>query len=338
MMLMTRFTKLVGCEIPIQLAGMGTVAAPELAAAVSEAGAFGMLGTARAGLNPTTLADLLDRTRRLTNRAFGVNFIIRSGSAAGRAPRAFVEQAAKAARLIEFFYSDPNAEFVRIVHDQGALACWQVGSVDEARRAVDVGCDVIVAQGIEAGGHVRGTVGLVTLLCDVLEAAPDIPVVAAGGIGTGRAMAAALAAGADGVRLGTRFAAAVEADIHPIYVDALIAARAEDSIYGSAYHVGWPEAPHRVLRSAIEAADALQDDTVASVANIDGTRATVPRFAATVADRTATGHVDAMALYAGQSVGAVKRSMPAREIIRELTEEAQIFLRRIGDRPAEEKR
>ena len=337
-MLTTRFTKLVGCEIPIQQAGMGAAAPPELAAAVSEAGGFGMLGTARAGLNPETLAKLLERTRALTNRAFGVNFIIRQGSAGARSPRAFVEQAAKVGRVVEFFYCDPNAEFVRIVHDNGALASWQVGSVDEARRAADIGCDVIVAQGIEAGGHVRGTVGLVTLLCDVLEAVPDIPIVAAGGIGSGRAMAAALAAGADGVRVGTRFAASLEADIHPIYADALIAARAEDSVYGRTYQVGWPEAPHRVLRSAIEAAEALQDDSVGTVTDIDGTHAVVPRFAATVADRTATGHVGAMALYAGQSVGAVKRLMPAQEIIRELAEEAETFLRRSGDCSADEKR
>ena len=161
-MLITRFTKLVGCTVPIQQAGMGAASPPELAAAVSEAGAIGMLGTARAGLNPTTLAGLLDRTRALTDRPFGVNFIIRPGSAAAQSPREFVEQAAKVARVVEFFYSDPSAEFVRIVHDHGALASWQVGSSDEAGKAAEVGCDIIVAQGMEAGGHVRGTVGLWT--------------------------------------------------------------------------------------------------------------------------------------------------------------------------------
>jgi len=327
-MLITRFTKLVGCTVPIQQAGMGAASPPELAAAVSEIGAFGMLGTARAGLNPTTLAGLLDRTRALTDRPFGVNFIIRPGSAAAQSPREFVEQAAKVARVVEFFYSDPSAEFVRIVHGHGALVSWQVGSSDEARKAAEVGCDIIVAQGMEAGGHVRGTVGLLDLLCEVLETVPEVPVLAAGGIGTGRAMAAALAVGADGIRVGTRFAASAEADVHPVYADALIAARAEDCIYTRTFHVGWPEAPHRVLRSAIDAAQALEGDTVGTVMNIDGTQPAVLRFATTVADRTATGHVGAMALYAGQSVGAVKRVMPAREIVRELVEEADAFLRR----------
>ncbi|KRQ01033.1 hypothetical protein AOQ71_39320 [Bradyrhizobium manausense] len=308
---------------------MGSVGSPELAAAVSEAGGLGMLGTARGGLNPTTLAPLLHRTQELTSRPFGVNFIIRPGGAPSQSrARECVEQAAKISRVVEFFYSDPDAEFVQIVHDHGALASWQVGSADEARKAAAVGCDMIVAQGVEAGGHVRGTVGLVHLLCEVLDAVTEIPVLAAGGIGTGRAMAAALAAGAAGVRVGTRFVAATEADVHPIYVDALIAARAEDSIYTRTFHVGWPDAPHRVLRSAIEAAEALQGDSTGIVTNIDGSPRAVPRFAATVADRTATGHVGAMALYAGQSVGAVKRIMPAREIVRELAEEAGEFLRR----------
>jgi len=136
-MLATRFTKLVGCTVPIQQAGMGAVASPELAAAVSAAGGLGMLGTSRAGLNPETLARLIDRTRALTNRPFGVNFIIRPN----RFKREFVEQAAKLSRVVEFFYGDPSAELVRIVHDQGALVFWQVGSADEARKAADEGCE-----------------------------------------------------------------------------------------------------------------------------------------------------------------------------------------------------
>jgi nitronate monooxygenase len=327
-MLTTRFTKLVGCTVPIQQAGMGAASPPELAAAVSEAGGLGMVGTARGGLNPSTLAALVNRTRELTARPFGVNFIIRPGSVAARSPREFVEQAAKVGRIVEFFYADPSDEFVRIVHDQGALVSWQVGSSEEAVKAADVGCDIVVVQGMEAGGHVRGTIGLLDLLCETLEAVPHLPVLAAGGIGTGRAMAAALAAGADGVRVGTRFVASEEAGVHPTYTDALIAASAEDSVYGRTFHVGWPEAPHRALRCAIEAAAALQDDPVGTVMNIDGSRAGVPRFAVTVADRTATGHVGAMALYAGQSVGAVKRVMPARAIVLELTQEAERLLGR----------
>jgi NAD(P)H-dependent flavin oxidoreductase YrpB (nitropropane dioxygenase family) len=323
--LTTRFTQLVGCSVPIQQAGMGAASPPELACAVCEAGGLGMIGTARPDMNPANLAGLLSRTRELTNRAFGVNFIPRLYPGM---VREFIEQAAKVARVVECFYAEPDAELVRMIHGHGALACWQVGSREEALKAAEAGCDIIVAQGVEAGGHVRGKIGMLGLLCEVLDAVPEVPVLAAGGIGTGRAIAAVLAAGADGVRLGTRFAASEEASVHPVYADALIAARAEDSVYGSTFHVGWPEAPHGALRSAIDAAQAHDGEVIGKVLNLDGTERVVRRFSAAVADRSATGHIQAMALYAGQSVGAVKRVAPAREIMKELVEEAEGILRR----------
>jgi hypothetical protein len=137
-----------------------------------------------------------------------------------------VELAAGRARLVEFFYDTPDPGLISLVHAGGALAGWQVGSVAEARQAVDAGCDLIIAQGLEAGGHVRGAVGLLPLLAEVLEVV-TVPVLAAGGITSARAMAAALAAGAAGVRVGTRFVATQESGAHPDYVAALLAAAAE---------------------------------------------------------------------------------------------------------------
>ena len=149
--LVTRFTQLIGCTAPIQQAGMGSASPPALAAAVSEAGGLGMIGTARPGLNTTTLAMLIEQVRGLTGRPFGINFIARPGTAAARSPRAFIELSAKAARVVEFFYTDPDAEFVKMAHEHGALVSWQVGSPEEAHRAAEAGCDLIVVQGIEAG-------------------------------------------------------------------------------------------------------------------------------------------------------------------------------------------
>ena len=139
---------------------------------------------------------------------------------------------------------------------------WQVGSADEARAAVDAGCDLVVAQGDEAGGHVRGTLGLLTTLERVLDAV-EVPVVAAGGIGSARQVAAALAAGASAVRVGTRFIASAESGAHPDYVRAVLEATAEDSTLTDVFSVGW-DAPHRVLRSCIEAARAFRGDVVGS--------------------------------------------------------------------------
>src|SRR5438309_7413732 len=179
-MLTTKFTELVGCTFPLQQAGMGGVTTPQLAAAVANAGGLGMLGVPMAEM----VADLLDATNGQTSGPIGVNFLMPF------VDHAAVAAAAEKARLVEFFYAQPDPALVKLAHDGGALACWQVGSADEARAAVDAGCDLIVAQGVEAGGHVRGTVALLPLLDGVLDVV-DVPVVAAGGIGTARAMAAA---------------------------------------------------------------------------------------------------------------------------------------------------
>jgi nitronate monooxygenase len=151
--------------------------------------------------------------------------------------------------------------------------------------------------------------------------------VAAGGIGSGRAMAAALAAGAEAVRVGTRFIAAAEADYHPTYVDQVIAARGEDTVLTEAFSVMWPDAPHRVLRSCISAAEAFHGDVVGQMPMGDGTMP-IPRFSSPAPTRETTGAVEAMALYAGQSASAVKERLPAATIMRDLADEAERLLRR----------
>jgi nitronate monooxygenase len=190
-MLRTAFTELVGCQVPIQLAPMGGgVVTPALAIAVARAGGLGMLQRA----DPTPLADRIGRLEQAEAGPFGVNFVLHTP---GLGDRAEVELAASRARLVEFFWADPDPALVELVHAGGALAGWQVGSVAEARRATDAGCDLVVAQGVEAGGHVRGTVALLPLLAGVLEVV-TVPVLAAGGIASARSMAAVLGAGAAG--------------------------------------------------------------------------------------------------------------------------------------------
>lgn len=323
-MITTRFTELVGCTAPIQQAGMGGVSPPELVAAVSEAGALGMLGLARPGVTAETLGGLLAQVRALTDKPFGVNFIVSPWHLKGSSMRPpldlkCIEIAARSARVVEFFFNEPNSSFVDIVHAGGALACWQVGSTAEAVTAARAGCDFVIVQGVEAGGHVRGTISTLALLGEVIDAV-DVPVLAAGGIGTGRAMAAALAAGAEGARMGTRFAAAAEAGSHPDYIAAMIAARAEDTSYTEAFSTGWA-APHRVLRSSLAAGEAFEGNVVGETGLVDGSRIPVLRLMPLGVDKTTTGMIGAMSLFAGQSVSAVKRVQPAAEIVRELIEE-----------------
>jgi NAD(P)H-dependent flavin oxidoreductase YrpB (nitropropane dioxygenase family) len=317
-MLTTRLTTLLGCVVPLQQAGMGGIATPPLALAVADAGGLGMLGGAT--VPAPILAEMLDALGARTRGVFGVNFLMPF------LDRDAVAVAATRARVVEFFYGEPDEALVDAVHAGGALACWQVGSVEEAVAAARVGCDFVVAQGTEAGGHVRGRTGLLPLLGAVLDAV-DVPVVAAGGIGTARAMAAALAAGADGVRVGTRFVAATEADAHPEYVAALVSARAEDTVLTERFAVMWPDAPHRVLRSAVAAAEAYPGEVVGEMAFL-GMREELPRFAVPCPTRATTGTIAAMALYAGESVGAVRRVVPAADIVRELADGAERLLRR----------
>lgn len=315
-MLTTRFTQLVGCPAPIQLAGMGGVSDVSLASAVAEAGGLGMLAIPMAPA--PFVARLLDDLRQHTAGAIGINFLVPF------LDREAVEVAAPRARVVEFFYGDPDPSLVEAVHAVGALACWQVGSALEARQAVDAGCDLLVAQGIEAGGHVRGRLGLLPLLAEVLDEV-DVPVVAAGGIATAQAAAAALAAGASAIRVGTRFVAAAEANAHPRYIEALLAARGEDAVLTDAFSVMWPDAPHRVLASAVDRARAFEGEVVGEASLGDQTMP-IPKLAPPTPTRTTTGEVDAMALYAGQAVGAVRRVQPAAEIVQELTEGAERLL------------
>jgi len=315
--LATRFTELVGCSVPLQQAAMGG-GSPRLAAAVSEAGALGMVA---AIIYPKdVLADMLDWLRLQTSRSVGVNFLMPFLN------RDCVEVAATRARVVEFFYGAPEPSLVQEVHSCGALASWQVGSREEAIAAENAGCDFIVAQGVEAGGHVRGHIGLMVLLTEVLDLV-QVPVLAAGGIGTGRAMAAALAAGASGVRVGTRFVAAEEAEYHPFYVDALAAASGQDTILTETFSAMWPDAPHRVLRSAVEAVERFEGEVVGET-SLGGVKMPVPRFSSGPPTRETTGAVEAMALYAGESVGAVRGAQPAASIVRELADEAERLLRR----------
>ena len=292
----TEFTRLVGCDLPIQQAPIGYPAAdPALAAAVAAAGAHGMLAAVR--MAAAELSQALDALNSQT-RAYGVNLI-----QAILDPDAF-EVAVEKAPLVELYIGEPDPGLIERIHSGGALACRQVISADEARAAEDEGCDLVVARSIEAGGRAKGGIGMLPLLDSVLEAV-DIPVVAAGGVGSGRGVAAALAAGASGVRLGTRFLAAEEARTHPVYREALLAARADDTALTEAFSVDGPPSPHRVLRSALEAASAYDGEVVGEM-HVFGERREVRRFSADNPADNATGQIEAMALYAGESVGAVR--------------------------------
>lgn len=305
----TDFTSLVGCRVPIQQAPMGSVSTSKLAVAVADAGGVGSitaLGMTARDLNET-LAAMATRTAGV----LAANFLTE------QIDRDAVVAAASRVRIIDFFWANPDRSIVDLVHAGGALACWQVGSLDEALAAADAGCDIVVAQGIEAGGHVRGQTPLRPLLESVL-ARLEIPVLAAGGIGDAQGFQSVLEAGAAGARIGTRLVAAVESGAHPAYKQALVAAGIDATEITDAFSVcplcaTVPRA--RVLRSCIDALREFPDQDVGAT-TVGGRHIPVVKGHGLPPGSRATGHVEAMAMYAGESVVGIESIPPVVEIMR----------------------
>jgi nitronate monooxygenase len=307
MAVVTRYTELTGCRVPVQQAPMGSVSTAALAVAVAEAGGVGSIGML--GMSPAQVDKLLGGIAARTSGVLAANFLTSDID-----PEAVAAAAARV-RIVDFFWTDPA--LVEVAHRGGALACWQVGSLAEARAATAAGCDVVVVQGTEAGGHVRGHSPLLPLLESVRGLGYDLPVLAAGGIGDARAFAAALAAGADGVRAGTRFVAAAESGAHPLYKQAVTNAAAGATEITGAFSVcplcaTSPRA--RVLTSCVGALREVAGDTVGETTQ-GGQRVPVPRGHGTPPGAAATGHIDAMPMYAGESAAAITSVDPAAAIL-----------------------
>lgn len=325
----TPLCDLVGIEAPVVLAPMGGAVTPTLAAAVSNAGGLGMLPISWS--TPGEIAGTVDEIRQRTERPFGVNL----GLAWDQHERLEMALAA-GVPIVSFFWGDASA-VIEKAHDAGAIAFVTVGTAEEARAAVEVGADVVVAQGWEAGGHVWGTVSTLALVPRVVDAVAPIPVVAAGGIADGRGFAAILALGAAGGWIGTRFLSATEAAIHPDYRRRLLAAGEGDTFYGTLFDRGWPDAPHRTLRnSTVEAWEQAgrpasgsrpdEDDEPAS--RSDGSP--INRYASSTPTAAMTGDVEPLPHWAGQGVGLVTREESAAEIVRSLVAEAEEVISKLG--------
>ena len=313
----TAVCELLGIEQPIVQAPIGPAAVPRLAAAVSEAGALGMLTLTFSA----DVAAVIGETAALTRRPFGGNLVLEWDQR-----QRLDEALAAGLRIVSLTWGDP-APYVGPAHDAGALVLHTVGSAEEARRAVGCGVDVIVAQGWEAGGHVSGSVATLPLVPAVVDAVAPVPVIAAGGIGDARGVAAVLALGAQAAWLGTRFLLAREAPVHEEYRQRLITAAETDAHwYADLYQVGWPDAPHRALRNATaEAWEAAgrpgpgarpgEGEAIAWASS----GAPVTRYSSALPLEGTTGDIAGLSLWAGQSVALARRTQSAAEIVAELT-------------------
>ena len=342
--LCTRLCRELGIDYPIWSAGFGG-AGPELAGAVSGAGGFGVLGAN--GLPADAIAALVAGTRELTDRPFGLNFIIGETGEADRGALLTAEVRAAAAAqvaVVVLFWGDPEP-YVPLAHAGGVKVLLQVGSVAEARAAAAVGVDAVIAQGIEAGGHVRGTTSIWELLPATVAALGELPVLASGGIGDGAGVARALRLGAQGVSLGTRFVASEEAFIHPAYKQRIVQASAEDTVYNQLYDVWWPDAPHRTLRNKTfqewEAAGRPppgqrpgEGTPIGSFRGPAGELVPWPRYAVGVATADFDGDVEYAPLWAGESCSVVNDLKPAATIVRDLVRDAEAAM--AGSPPSRE--
>jgi NAD(P)H-dependent flavin oxidoreductase YrpB (nitropropane dioxygenase family) len=310
----TAVCELLGIEQPIVQAPM--VAVPQLTAAVSNAGALGMFTLTWS--DPA--GDVVRETAALTDRPFGGNLVLLSDQ-----HRRLNEALDAGLRIVSFFWGDPTG-YVEQVHDANGVVLQTVSSAAEARQAVDSGVDVIVAQGWEGGGHVRGRIATLPLVPAVVDAVAPVPVIAAGGIGDARGVAAVLALGAQAAWLGTRFLLAQEMPIHEHYRHRLIDASETDAEwYADLYEVGWPDAPHRALRNTTsEAWEAAgrpppgsrpgEGDVIAHFASGES----IVRYEPAPPMAGTTGDIEALSLWAGQSVALAKQRQPAAVIVAEL--------------------
>jgi len=268
----------------------------------------------------TPAGDVVRETAALTDRPFGGNLILNTDQ-----HRRLDEALESGMRIVSLFWGDPTS-YVEQVHEANGVVLHTVGSAEEARRAVASGVDVVVAQGWEAGGHVGSQVATLPLVPAVVDAVDPVPVIAAGGIGDARGVAAVFALGAQAAWLGTRFLLAQEMPLHEEYRRRVIGAAETDAQwYADLYEVGWPDAPHRALRnSTSEAWEAAGRPPLGSRPGVGEVIAhfasgeEIVRYEPAAPMVGTTGDIEALSLWAGQSVALARQLQPAADIVAEL--------------------
>lgn len=231
----------LGFKYPIFQAPIGSMAGVELAAAVSNAGGLGSL--ALTWTPKDTAIDLVRNLQTQTKNPFFVNYVLAF-------PLISLDEVLETGvRIVTFAWGNPGP-LVQKCHEANALVGVQVGTSDGAISARDSGVDFIICQGVEAGAHVQSTTTLLSLIDEVIQSCPDVPIVAAGGLADGEDIAKALNAGADAVMLGTRFVATLESRAHSLYKQALLDSKSENAVMTVCFSGGWENTPHRMLRNS----------------------------------------------------------------------------------------
>ena len=322
---------LLGCSYPIVLAGMGGVARSELVAAVTKAGGFGFLGMVR---EPVRLIQSeVTALHGSGIERFGVNLI------PAATERALLD--AQVLACIELgvpvvgLFWDVPLPLVQRLRDAGIVVVCQVGSLAEARAAEHAGAQILIAQGVEAGGHVRGDRPMRELVPEIAEQT-DVPVLAAGGLTDGADLATVLSLGAQGGVFGTALIATPESFAHDYHKQRLVDASADDTVLTDIFHINWPRgAKVRVLASSVTRGE--RGDPFTEVRKVIGYEAGRPVYVFSTDSplRSMTGDFEAMALYAGNGVGRVTAVVGAAERVRTIAAEASAWLDAGAPKPDE---
>ena len=313
MMLRTRFTDLLGLHYPVMSAPMSNHSGGGLAAAVSVAGGLGTFGGSN-NFGPDWFSQQIAFIRAQTERPFGVGFITQLIDGA---PENFETALAEHVPVMIFSFADPRPWIGR-ARDAGAVVICQVQTPEAAQIAMDAGADVLLAQGNEAGGH-TGEMNLLPLLVELVDRYPDVPVLAAGGITSGRAMAAVLVGGADGASLGTALLATPEAvEVPATFKEQILRSSGQDTAYTRLYDLlgddPWPEGiAGRVYRNLLVRQWHGRDDEVL---------ARREELASDAATARARGDPELASVYMGQGVGQVKAIRPAGDVMRNICQHA----------------
>lgn len=320
--LSTPLTYLLGINVPVIQAPIGSFSCPELASSVSEAGGLGMLALSWDSLS--SCRQKISATQHLTKAPFGINLVLEWDQTVR------LDTCLEAGvKVVSFFWGDAS-QYISRAHNGGAKAIVVVGSSKEARSAADAGADAVVCQGFEAGGHVRGVAGSIVLIPTIVDAVAPVPVIAAGGLADGRGLAAALSLGATGVWMGTRFSASSESRAHLEFKKRLTDAGESDTEYICLFDGGWPNAPHRVLRnSTVDVWDNAGRPKTGMRPNEKqaiGQSASgnfILRYDDTPPVAGMSGDWEACALYAGQSTSIIREIQSARSIVKDIVHEAR---------------
>ncbi|WP_306061393.1 NAD(P)H-dependent flavin oxidoreductase [Natronococcus wangiae] len=331
--LTTPLTDVLGLDVPIVQAPVGSATCPALAATVADAGALGMLAVT--WRDEAATRKVITETKRRTEGVFGVN-IVADSDAKNVPTETHVEVCLDEGIDIFSFSFGEAAPYMEQIRSRNGIVLQSVGSAEEAKDAVDAGVDILVAQGWEAGGHVQSEVATLPLVPRIVDAVPDTPVIAAGGIADGRGIAAVLTLGAVGAWLGTRFLTTEEAYVHRLYRQRVIDAEETDTVYSTLFDEGWPDVPHRVIENETVAAWKAAEQPLTErpgegdiVAETDD-GAPVRRYEDSLAVPDMGGDVEELPLYAGQSAGLTHEVQPADELVMALAEETFEALERVN--------